>query len=146
MAKKKTSKPSDADKKKPEAPSDDRVMNVIAKPTLKRACPNRPQEDQAAVRFIPLVPQVARQSPGVRGSEVQAQSRRGAAQLRRSDCCVLRRARRRPMSTETGSSIVSWADQTPDHRGHEGIIQGRSDKPYTTTLDLSHASMSRRSG
>ena len=141
MAKKKTSKPSDADKKKPEAPSDDRVMNVIAKPTLSAHVPTAPKKTK---------PQYA-SFRSSRKSLVNPRRVRGGVKFKLKAGEVPRSwvTQRLLRVAEHGAPADVYRDGLEYARlGQtkrliiegtlcEGIIQGRSDKPYTTTLDLS---------
>lgn len=140
MAKKKTSKSSESDTKKVEAPSDDRVMNVIAKPTLSAHVPTAPKK---------IKPQYA-SFRSSRKSLVNPRRVRGgvkfklkAGELPRS--WVTQRLLR---VAEQGAPSDVYKDGleyarlgqtkrlTIEDTLCEGIIQGRSDRPYTTLLSL----------
>ncbi|MAO25010.1 MAG: hypothetical protein CMJ35_06175 [Phycisphaerae bacterium] len=140
MAKKKTSKSSDTDTQKVEAPSDDRVMNVLSKPTLSAHVPTAPKK---------IKPQYA-SFRSSRKSLVNPRRVRGGVKFKLKAgepprSWVTQRLLR---VAEQGASAEVYKDGleygrlgqtkrlTIEDTLCEGIIQGRSDKPYTTTLAL----------
>ncbi len=140
MAKKKTSNPSGEGKKKPETPSDDRVMNVIAKPTLSAHVPTAPKKTK---------PQYA-SFRSSRKSLVNPRRVRGGVKFKLKAGETPRSwvTQRLLRVAEQGAPADIYKDGleyarlgqtkrlTIEDTLCEGIIQGRSDKPYTTTLAL----------
>lgn len=140
MAKKKTSKASAKDTKKQESPSDDRVMNVISKPTLSAHVPTAPKK---------IKPQYA-SFRSSRKSLVNPRRVRGGVKFKlkagetpRSWVTQrLLRVAEQGAPTEVYKDGLEYARLgqtkrlTIEDTLCEGIIQGRSDKPYTATLAL----------
>lgn len=140
MAKKKTSKSSDKDTKKQEAPRDDRVMNVIEKPTLSAHVPTAPKK---------IKPQYA-SFRSSRKSLVNPRRVRGGVKFKLKAGETPRSwvTQRLLRVAELGASTEVYKDGleyarlgqtkrlTIENDLCEGVIQGRSDKPYTTTLEL----------
>lgn len=141
MAKKKTSKASAQDKgAKPEAPREDRVMNVVAKPTLSAHVPTAPKK---------VKPQYA-SFRSSRKSLVNPRRVRGGVKfkLKAGESPRSWVTQRLLRVAEQGAEAEVYKDGleyarlgqtkrlTIEDTLCEGIIQGRSDKPYTTTLAL----------
>lgn len=140
MAKKKTSKSSVEDAKKQDAPSDERVMNVISKPTLSAHVPTAPKR---------IKPQYA-SFRSSRKSLVNPRRVRGGVKFKlktgespRSWVTQrLLRVAEQGAATEVYKDGLEYARLgqtkrlTIEDTLCEGIIQGRSDKPYTSTLAL----------
>lgn len=141
MAKKKTSKSSEPDKKI-EAPSDDRVMNVMSKPTLSASVPTAPKK---------IKPQYA-SFRSSRKSLVNPRRVLGGVKfkLKAGESPRSWVTQRLLRVAESGATAEVYKDGleyarlgqtkrlTIEDTLCEGIIQGRSDKPYTTLLALDH--------
>lgn len=140
MAKKKTSKSSAKDTKKVEAPSDDRVMNVLSKPTLSAHVPTAPKK---------IKPQYA-SFRSSRKSLVNPRRVRGGVKfkLKAGESPRSWVTQRLLRVAEQGAPVEVYKDGieyarlgqtkrlTIEDTLCEGIIQGRSDRPYTTLLAL----------
>jgi len=141
MAKKKTSKSSAKDAPKIEAPSDDRIMNVVSRPTLSAHVPTAPKK---------IKPQYA-SFRSSRKSLVNPRRVRGGVKFKLKVGETPRSwvTQRLLRVAEQGAEADMYKDGleyarlgqtkrlTIEDTLCEGIIQGRSDKPYTTTLTLS---------
>lgn len=142
MAKKKTSSSSAKDKKQgADAPRDDRVMNVVAKPTLSAHVPTAPKK---------VKPQYA-SFRSSRKSLVNPRRVRGGVKFKLKAGETPRSwvTQRLLRVAEQGADAEIYKDGleyarlgqtkrlTIEETLCEGVIQGRSDKPYTTTLELS---------
>ncbi len=140
MAKKKTSKSSDKDTKKLEAPSDDRIMNVASKATLSAHVPTAPKK---------IKPQYA-SFRSSRKSLVNPRRVRGGVKfkLKAGESPRSWVTQRLLRVAEQGAPVDVYKDGleyarlgqtkrlTIEDTLCEGIIQGRSDRPYTTLLAL----------
>ena len=140
MAKKKTSKSSETDAKKVEQPREDRVMNVLSKPTLSAHVPTAPKK---------MKPQYA-SFRSSRKSLVNPRRVRGGVKfkLKAGESPRSWVTQRLLRVAEQGAAADVYKDGleyarlgqtkrlTIEETLCEGIIQGRSDKPYTTTLSL----------
>lgn len=141
MAKKKTSSSSDKDKgTKPEAPREDRVVNVVAKPTLSAHVPTAPKK---------VKPQYA-SFRSSRKSLVNPRRVRGGVKFKLKAGETPRSwvTQRLLRVAEQGAESDVYKDGleyarlgqtkrlTIEDTLCEGVIQGRSDKPYTTLLAL----------
>ncbi|MFG0312836.1 MAG: SWIM zinc finger family protein [Phycisphaerales bacterium] len=142
MAKKKTSSSSAKDKKQGgDAPREDRVMNVVAKPTLSAHVPTAPKK---------VKPQYA-SFRSSRKSLVNPRRVRGGVKFKLKAGETPRSwvTQRLLRVAEQGADAEIYKDGleyarlgqtkrlTIEETLCEGVIQGRSDKPYTTTLELS---------
>ncbi len=142
MAKKKTSSSSAKDNSaKPEAPREDRVMNVVAKPTLSAHVPTAPKK---------VKPQYA-SFRSSRKSLVNPRRVRGGVKfkLKAGESPRSWVTQRLLRVAEQGAAAEVYKDGleyarlgqtkrlTIEDTLCEGVIQGRSDKPYHTTLSLS---------
>lgn len=143
MAKKKTSSSSDKDTNaKPEAPSDDRVMKVVERATLNAHVPTAPKK---------VKPQYA-SFRSSRKSLVNPRRVRGGVKfkLKAGESPRSWITQRLLRVAEQGADSDVYKDGleyarlgqtkrlTIEETLCEGVIQGRSDKPYTTTLALKH--------
>lgn len=142
MAKKKTSSSSAKDKKQGgDSPREDRVMNVVAKPTLSAHVPTAPKK---------VKPQYA-SFRSSRKSLVNPRRVRGGVKFKLKAGETPRSwvTQRLLRVAEQGAEAEIYKDGleyarlgqtkrlTIEETLCEGVIQGRSDKPYTTTLELS---------
>jgi uncharacterized Zn finger protein len=142
MAKKKTSSSSAKDKKQGgDSPREDRVMNVVAKPTLSAHVPTAPKK---------VKPQYA-SFRSSRKSLVNPRRVRGGVKFKLKAGETPRSwvTQRLLRVAEQGADAEIYKDGleyarlgqtkrlTIEETLCEGVIQGRSDKPYTTTLELS---------
>ena len=139
MAKKKTSKATDPEKKA-EPPREDRVMNVVARPTLSAHVPTAPKK---------VKPQYA-SFRSSRKSLVNPRRVRGGVKfkLKAGETPRSGITQRLLRVAEQGATSEVYKDGleygrlgqtkrlTIEETLCEGVIQGRSDKPYTTTLEL----------